>query len=78
MDLIARLESVASRKYNLKTISGRLAYVRRMAKHMRRIPDSPERDWYVQHMAIQVGLRVDTIQTRAISAGRRSEHGGLC
>ncbi|MCL1925898.1 MAG: DNA primase [Syntrophorhabdaceae bacterium] len=77
-DLVKEIESAeplmeyidrgVSRKCNFDSTSGKLDYVKSMDKYLRWIPDSVERELYVQRVAGKTELSVDTIRRHLFAA----------
>jgi len=67
--LMESIERGASRKFDLATISGKLAYVQLMAKYLRWVSDPAEAELYAQRVAQTSGLPVDTIHRQVGTAG---------
>lgn len=72
--LMEYIDRGVSRKYDLGSISGKLAYVKKMEKYLRWIPDPAERELYAQRVAQKTGIPVETIRRQVGgSAGKSTE-----
>jgi DNA primase len=59
--LMEYIDRGVSRKLDLESISGKLAYVKKMEKYLRWIRDPAERELYVQRVAQRTGIPAGTI-----------------
>lgn len=60
MTLLDQLIEAASR--GLATVPGKVHFVNVTAKHIARIADSAEREFYVKRVANAVGIPMDTVR----------------
>jgi len=67
--LMEYIDRGVSLKCDFDSTSGKLEYVKKMDKYLRWIPDSVERDLYVQRVARKTELAVDTIRRHMFAAG---------
>lgn len=72
--LMEYIDRGVSRKCDLGSISGKLAYLRKMEKYLRWIPDSAERELYAQRVAQKTGIPVEAIRRQVGGpAGKRQD-----